>query len=66
MTEQVKISRFAVASLVLGLLYTFPLIPAVLAVIFGIVARRHIHRSEGRYNNRGNVGKTAIDNVKFF
>lgn len=53
MTEQVKISRSAVASLVLGLLFLFPLIPAVLAVISGIVARRHIHRSEGRYLGKG-------------
>jgi regulator of protease activity HflC (stomatin/prohibitin superfamily) len=53
MTEQVKISRSAVASLVLGLLFFFPLIPAGLAVILGIVARRHIHRSEGRYRGKG-------------
>lgn len=55
MTEQaqVKISRFAVASLVLGLLFLFPLIPAVLAVILGIIARRHIHRSEDRYRGAG-------------
>ena len=53
MTEQVRISRTAVASLVLGLLFLFPLIPAVLAVILGIMARRHINRSEGRYLGKG-------------
>lgn len=53
MTEQVKISRSAVASLVLGLLFLFPLIPAVLAVILGIVAKRRIRRSEGRYLGKG-------------
>ena len=53
MAEQLRISRSAVASLVLGLLFLFPLIPAVLAVILGIVARRHINRSEGRYLGKG-------------
>ncbi|UCD30896.1 MAG: DUF4190 domain-containing protein [Desulfobacterales bacterium] len=53
MTEQTKISPIAVVSLVLGLLILIPLIPAVLAIIVGIVARRHIHRSEGRYVGKG-------------
>lgn len=53
MNEQVKTSRFAVASFVLGLLFFFPLLPAVLAVILGIVARRQIHRSEGMYLGKG-------------
>ena len=53
MNEQVRISRTAVASLVLGLIFIIPLIPAILAVILGIVARRHISRSEGRYHGKG-------------
>ena len=53
MTEQVRISRTAVASLVLGLIFIIPLIPAILAVIFGIVARRQINRSESRYTGKG-------------
>ena len=53
MTEQAKNSPLAVASLILSLLFVFPLIPAALAVILGIVARRHINRSGGKYIGKG-------------
>jgi hypothetical protein len=39
--------------LVLGLLVLIPFLPATLAVILGIVARRRINRSDGRYAGKG-------------
>lgn len=53
MTKHGKINRTAVASLVLGLLVLIPFLPATLAVILGIVARRRINRSDGRYAGKG-------------
>jgi len=53
MTKKGKISRTAVASLVLGLLVVIPLLPAALGVILGVVAKRRIDRSNGRYIGTG-------------
>ncbi len=46
---------FAVASLVLGIvgLTAFPLIPSILALIFGYKGRREIDRSGGMQEGRG-------------
>lgn len=59
MNEKVRRSRTAIASLVLGILFFVPIIPAVLAIITGIVARRQIRRSEGMYVGKG-IATTGI------
>ena len=41
------------SSLVLGLLVLIPLLPAALAVILGVFAKRRIDRSNGRYVGKG-------------
>jgi hypothetical protein len=46
---------FAIASLVLGIigLTAFPVIPSIIAIIFGYKGRREIDRSGGRQHGRG-------------
>jgi hypothetical protein len=53
MDDHPKTSRLAIASLVLSLLFFIPLVPALLAAVFGLAAMRRIRRSHGELTGYG-------------
>ncbi len=53
MSIEAKISRLAIASLILGMLFFVPLITAVMGIGTGLVARRAIRSSQGRLLGKG-------------
>src|SRR5690242_7472396 len=51
--EEAVTSGKAIASLICGLLFCIPILPSILAIIFGALGLRDIGRSRGRLSGQG-------------